>query len=194
MKYIINFLIVALVAGFAYLLVVGIQDPIKFRAELDKRKNVVVAKLEHIRTAQEMYREIRGDYADSFDELSSVLKTDSIPFAVLLADPSDPTNPDKFITEYVYANALDSLTSLEIDLDNLRYVPYTNKTAEFTMTSDTITYQSTKVPVLECMTRWADFMGEYADPKFGKYAKSYNPSSKIGFGSMTSPNLEGNWN
>lgn len=194
MKYLINFLIVALVAAFAYLLVVGIQDPIKFRSELNKRKNVVVEKLEKIRIAQEMHREIKGVYAKSFDDLSAVLGSDSIPFVVLLADPADPTNPDKFITEYVFANALDSLTALGIDLENLKFVPYTDRTKEFTLAADTVTYQSTKVPVVECMTRWSEFMGEYADPKFGKYAKHYDPSSKIGFGSLTSPNLEGNWN
>jgi hypothetical protein len=160
---------------------------------LDKRKNVVVEKLEKIRTAQEMHREIKGVYAKSFDALSNVLKSDSIPFVVLLADPADPTNPDKFLTEYVYANALDSLTALGIDLENLKFVPYTNKSVEFSMAADTVTYQSTKVPVVECMTRWSDFMGEYADPKYKKYAKHYNPTSKIGFGSLNSPNLEGNW-
>ena len=194
MKYLLNLLIVALIGFFGYALVTGIQDPIKFRNEKDKRRDVVVAKLEQIRTMQEMYRQIKGQFAPSFDELSSTLKTDSIPEIKLLADPDDPTNPDKFIEEITYYSAIDSVNSSGIDLDGLRYVPYTDNSVEFSLSADTITYQKTLVPVVECMTRWNVFMGDYSNERFKKYDDSYEPNGPLGFGSMSSPNLEGNWN
>jgi len=172
----------------------GINEPIKFRTELDKRKNVVTTKLQDIRKAQELYREIKGEFAPSFAELTGVLKTDSIPFRQLIADPSDPTNPDKFLVNVIKYSAIDSISGMGISLDDLAYVPYTNKSTQFDIQADTMTYQSTLVPVVEVMTRWKEFMGTYADPKFSMYEKSYNPNAKLGFGSMSSPNLEGNWN
>ena len=194
MKYILNLVIVGAIVFLAYALYMGIQEPIQFRAEKDKRKAAVVTKLEEIRELQEMHRLIRGEFAKSFDDLKSVLASDSIPFVKLLADPEDPENPDKFIQEITYSSAADSVNSMGIDMSTLQFVPYTNNGSEFTMTADTLTYQKTLVPVMECMTRWNVFMGPYADQRYTKYDDSYNPDRNIGFGSMSSPNLEGNWN
>ncbi len=193
MKYIINLLIVGAIGFLGFMLWNGINEPIKFRAELNKRQNVVVDRLTDIRTAQEIYREITGEFAPTFDTLLQVLKSDSIPFRQLLADPSDPTNPDKFIVNVIKHSALDSINVLGIDLDNLEYVPFTNRATSFALQADTMTYQSTLVPVVEVMTRFSEFMGPFADPRFSMYEKDYNPNGKLGFGSMSSPNLEGNW-
>ena len=193
MKYLINLLILGAIAFLGYMLYNGINEPIKFRSELSKRQNVVVTKLEQIRTSQELYREITGEFAPSFEQLANVLKTDSLPFRQLIADPEDPENPDKFIVNIIYFNALDSINALGIDLDNLQYVPYSNKSSSFAVQADTMTYQQTLVPVVEVMTRYSEFMGAFADDRFSMYEKNYNPNNRLGFGSMSSPNLEGNW-
>lgn len=194
MKYVINLVVLALIVGLVYVLYSGIQEPIIFRKEKEVRKNAVVDKLEDIRTSQEIYREIRGSYAGSFEELVGVLKTDSIPFIQLLPDPDDPENPDKFITNTLYSNAIDTILAMGIDLDNMMFVPYAEEGTTFEMVADTTTYQQTNVPVMECMTRWNVFMGDYSNPRFKQYDDTYEPDSRIGFGSLNSPNLEGNWN
>ena len=178
MKYLVNLLIVGAVALFAYLLYSGINEPIKFRAELDERKMVVTDKLQQIRTAQELYREIKGEFAPSFEQLASVLKTDSIPFRQLTADPDDPENPDKFLVNIINYSAIDSVTAMGINLDDLSYVPYTNKGSKFEIQADTMTYQSTLVPVVEVMTKWGTFMGEYDDPKFSICLLYTSPSPR----------------
>ena len=193
MKIILNLAIVGIIGFLGYLLYNSINEPIKFRSELSKRENVVIEKLQQIRTAQEIHREIKGEFAGSFDSLAYVLNNDSIPFRQLLADPEDPENPDKFIVNLVYSSARDSINALGINLSDLRYVPYSNKSASFDIQADTTTYQSTLVPVCEVMTRYKEFMGAFADPKYSMYEKGYSPDTKIGFGSMSSPNLEGNW-
>jgi len=193
MKYLINLLIVGAVALLAYLLYYGINEPIKFKAELDSRKNVVTDKLEQIRKAQEIYRDIKGEYAGTFDSLAYVLNVDSIPIRQLLADPEDPENPDKFITNIILRSAKDSIDAMGINLKELAFVPYTDNKTRFDMVADTTTYQQTLVPVLEVMTKWSDFMGDFSDPRFSMYQKDYNPAARIGFGSLNSPNLEGNW-
>lgn len=193
MKILLNLIILGVIGLLGYLLYSSINEPIKFRGEMTKRKDVVVNSLQNIRTTQELYRDIKGEYASSFNDLKTVLTNDSIPFRQLLADPEDPENPDKFIENIILTSALDSLKSLNIDLNGLEFVPYTNNGVTFSMNADTMTYQQTLVPVVEVMTRWKDFMGEFADPKFSMYEKNYNPENKLGFGSMNSPNLEGNW-
>ncbi len=193
MKYLINLLILGAVGLLAYLLYYGINEPIKFKDELDARKNVVTTKLEQIRKCQEIYRDIKGEYASTFDSLAIVLNVDSIPTRQLVADPSDPDNPDKFITNIILSSAKDSIDAMGIVLSDLAYVPFTDKSKTFDMVADTTTYQQTLVPVVEVMTKWGDFMGEFSDPRFSMFQKDYNPAARIGFGSLNSPNLEGNW-
>lgn len=193
MKIALNLIVLLLIAGLAYALVGGISEPIKFKDEYNKRKDAVTGKMEQIRKAQEIYREITGEFAGSFDTLSYVLTNDSIPFIRLEADPEDPTNEDKYVRVVTYSSAIDSIRAMKIDLGDLATVPFSNN-AKFEMQSDTTTYQSTLVPVMECMTRYKEFMGPYADAKYSKYDDHYDPNARIGFGSLSSPNLEGNWN
>ena len=193
MKYIINLLIVALVVFLGYSLYNSIKDPIAFRGELTKRQGRVVSQLETIRKVQEIHRDIKGEFAPTFASLKSVMMNDSIPSVKLEADPDDPTNPDKFTKIVTYSPAIDRIKELGIDLNNLAFVPYTDQKVEFEMQADTTTYQSTLVPVMETMTRYKEFMGPFADARFRKYAKSYDPDARLGFGSMSTPNLEGNW-
>ncbi len=193
MKYLINLAVVALIGLLGFLLYSGINEPIKFRAELSKREDVVKTRLTNIRSLQEIYRDIKGKYAPNFDELLFTLKNDSIPLVKLEPDPADPQNPDKYTRLVTYSLAKDAVAELGFDLDQVRYVPFTDRKVQFEMQADTASYQQIVVPVMECMTRYETFMGEFSNPAFSKYAKSYDPKKKLGFGSMTSPNLEGNW-
>ena len=191
MKIVLNLLLVALIAALGYLLYNGIREPIEFRAEKVKRQRVVVDRLMDIREAQELYRDITGKFAGSFDSLVYVLKNDSIPITQVFGDPDDPTNTE-FTIKTIYKNAFDSTSKLGLNLDSLRYVPYASQ-AQFAIAADTMTYQKTLVNVCEVGTRWKEFMGSWADPRYSKYDDSYNPDNMIKFGSLSSPNLSGNW-
>lgn len=193
MKAIINSALVLLIAFLAYMLYNSIKEPIAFEAVKKYRSSVVIDKLVDIRKSQELYREIKGSFAGSFDSLSYVLKNDSIPFVNLTEDPEDPENVDKFIRTVTYTSAFDSIKALKINLDSLRYVPFSDG-KEFSISADTLTFQSTLTNVVEVSTRWKDFMGIYASEKYGKYDNRYNPSSPLKFGDMNKPSLSGNWN
>jgi hypothetical protein len=63
----------------------------------------------------------------------------------------------------------------------------------FDIAADTIEYQKTTVSVVEVGTKWKNFMGKFADPKYGKYDSRYDPNGTIKFGDMLKPNISGNW-
>lgn len=193
MKLILNILILLAIIGLAYLLVGGIKEPIVFKQELDKREGVVVNRLNNIKTCQEMFRDITGEFASNFDTLVQVLRVDSIPFTQAFADESDPDNEDKFVYKTVFTSALDSINAMEINLDSLRFVPYSAGAEQFEIAADTLTYQKTLVPVCEVGTRYDKFMGSYADNRYKKYDDTYDPQGRIKFGDMSSPNLTGSW-
>jgi len=193
MKHILNIVLILAIILLGYMLYNSIKEPIAFGEAKNLRKNAVVDKLEDIRKSQEIYRLIKGQFAGSFDELSSVLNNDSIPTVKLVEDPDDPTNPDKFQKIVTYSAAKDSIRGLGIgSIDSLKYIPYTDGKS-FDISADTLTYQQTLVSVVEVGTQWANFMGKYASPQYSKYDAGYEPQAKIKFGDMNKPNLSGNW-
>ena len=191
MKLIISLVLAAVIGFLGYLLYLNIREPIAFQQVKNSREDVVVDKLKEIRTAQEIYRDITGMFAGDFDSLAYVLKTDSITFENIMGDPDDPTNSN-FIRTITKTPAIDSIRSLGINLDSLRYIPFTEG-EQFNISADTMTYQSTLVNVVEVGTRWKTFMGRYGSGKYSKYDNSYNPNKMLKFGDMNAPNLTGNW-
>ncbi len=193
MRIVINILLIAVIAFLVYLLVHSINEPIKFRAEKEKREKAVSDRLKEVRNAQEMYRTIYGGYAKEFDELTRGLREGRFAFVKVIGDPDDPNFDMKnFEYDTTFTQSIDSIQSLEINLDSLSIVPYSDG-VKYTMTADTITYQKTKTHVLEVGVRRKEFMGRYADPKFAKYDDRYDPNSMMKFGSLDGPNLGGNW-
>ncbi len=192
MRYVINFILVLVIALLAFMLYSSIKEPIAFGEAKDYRKDKVVNKLQTIRTAQEIYRTITGEFASSFKQLKDTLTLDSIPFEKIIGDPDDPTNADKFERYVTYSPAIDTIRALGINLDSLQYIPFSNGKS-FDIAADTIEYQKTTVSVVEVGTKWKTFMGKFADPKYGKYDSKYDPNKTIKFGDMLKPNISGNW-
>jgi len=175
MKLVINIVLTLAILLLAYMLYSSIKEPIAFGEAKKLRKDAVVDKLQEIRKSQEIYRLIKGEFAGSFDQLSSVLNNDSIPTVKLVEDPEDPSNPEKFQKIITYSSAKDSLRGLGIgNIDSLQYIPFTDGLS-FDIAADTLTYQQTLVSVTEVGTKWANFMGKYASPQYAKYDAGYEP-------------------
>ncbi len=192
MRHIVNILLLLLIVFLAYMVYNSIKEPIAFGEEREIRKAAVVAKLETIRDAQEIYNGITGKFSSSFADLRNILETDSIPFEKIIGDPDDPNNVDKFERFVTYTMAIDSINAMGIDLETLSLIPF-GEGKSFDITADTISYQKTLVPVVEVGTKWKNFMGKYADPRYAKYDSGYDPERVIKFGDMNKPNLSGSW-
>jgi len=182
-----------MIGGLGYLLVNSIQEPIKFKEVKDRRQDAVVDKLITIRKMQEFYRDIEnGSFAGSFDSLTHVLRTGKFRNIKVVGDPDDPNFTGEITYDTTYSNAIDTVKALGINLDSLQFVPYGGG-ATFEIMADTLTYQSTLVNVVQVGTKYQNFMGTFADPKYARYDNSYKPGKLLKFGDMTKPNLSGNW-
>ena len=193
MRLIVNLVLVAVIAGLIWVLYSSISEPIAFQKERRIREDAVIAKLMEIRQAQEIFRSVSGSgFAPSFDSLRDVLRNGEVQTIKVEGDPDDPTN-STIVYDTIYEPAMKFVDEFQINLDSLEYVPFSEDGAIFEMQADTVTYQSTLVNVVEVKTSRNKYMGRYADPRFARYDKSYNPNSIIKFGDMTAPNLSGNW-
>ncbi len=193
MKIVFNLVLLAISAVLAYFLYKGIQEPIAFNDVYRERQEAVASRLRDVRTAQELYRDITGQFAPSFDTLEYVLRNDNFQLISASGDPDDPNFTGEIVYDTTYVPAIDSVQSLGLNLEELRYVPYTNQQTTFEISADTIEYQSTTVPVVEVGTPFATFMGKYASRRFARYDRNYDPRKMIKFGDMNRPNLSGTW-
>ncbi len=193
MRKIFNILLLLLAGLLAFLLYKSIEEPIAFEKFRKERKGTVVAQLESIREAQKLYQGITGEYAADFDTLADVLTNGSFSIIKVIGDPDDPNFTGEITYDTILRPAIDSVRKMNIDLANLRFVPYTDKKKTFDIDAAVVVYQSTDVPVVQVGTPWNTFMGTYGDPRFAQYDQKYNPKSAIKFGDMTKPNLNGNW-
>lgn len=191
MKTVISILTILGIIALAYLLIDSIREPIAFKDEKEKRERAVVNQLKKIREVQEIYRSVTGEFAGSFEALSDTIKNGQIPVLKVEGDPDDPEGGE-FTIDTLYFSASDSVRNMGINVDSLKYVPY-GEGSTFEIAADTMTYQQTMVNVVEVGVQRKKFMGPYADPRFAKYDNSYDPSSVLKFGDLSSPNTAGNW-
>lgn len=143
-----------------YLIWESIQKPIRFNKEKDARELVTIDKLKDIRTIQIMYKDKYGKFTGDFDTLINFVKNDSI--AIPKKDYLPEWDPDSYTEkegiklglikiETAYKLVLDSLKKhlSTSDIDQLRYIPYTDD-AQFVMgASEVITGSKVKVKVFE---------------------------------------------
>ncbi len=192
MRLVINLILAAIVVGLIWVLISSIREPIAFKAEREKRERAVIDRLMDIRTAQEFYRDITGLFAPNFDTLSDVLRNGQFKIVSVIGDPDDPNFTGVITYDTTLQPAFDTIVALGINLDSLRYVPFSNGVT-FDIAADTTSYQSTTVNVVEVGTRRSNFMGRFSDVRFRRYDQGYDPNSIIKFGNLNAPNLSGNW-
>lgn len=189
---IFNALMFLLIILLGYILYSQIQEPIAFQQQKTLREKAVIAQLIQIRKAQEAYRGITGKFASSFEALSDTLKNGRFRIVQVYGDPDDPTNTEAIRYDTTYLPAIDSIMKMGIKLENIGVVPYGDG-ANFEIYSDTASYQSTTVDVVEVGIPYEKFMGEFSDAKFKKYDERYDPKKKIKFGDRSKPILTGTW-
>ena len=192
-KLIINLLLVVLIFGLVYVLYSSIREPIAFQEELSKRKTAVIDQLIMVRSAQELYRDVTGGaFANNFDSLKHVIRTGKVRVISVYGDPDDPDNTEAIRYDTTYDSAIEIAEERGIRLDSLDFVPY-GKGAKFDINADTISYQKTLVNVVEVGVPMNKFMGPFADKRFARYDRNYDPSFVLKFGNMNAPNTAGNW-
>lgn len=193
MRTLFSLLFLALAGVLAFFLYKSIEEPIAFANVRAERDEVVANKLEMIRKAQEIYRDITGEFAGNFDTLKQVLTEGRLLEVKVIGDPDDPNFVGEITYDSSYVAASKLVADRKIVLDDLEKVPYTNG-AEFDIESKVIPYQSTDVAVVQVGVRRKVYMGEeYGDIKYKQYDQTYDPNAPMQFGSLTKPTLTGTW-
>tara|TARA_R110001583_G_scaffold55182_2_gene168055 strand:+ start:11856 stop:12503 length:648 start_codon:yes stop_codon:yes gene_type:complete len=179
LKSVYQILLAFAIVAFGYLAYQSIMKPIKFGEIQKERYEKIVDQLKDIRKAQNAYKDVNNKYTGSFDTLISFIKSDSIPMIKSIGSLTDEqieaemTEKEAvikgFITrDTIMVSALETTFNNNYDIENLRYVPFTQEQSEFKMAAGVVvTGSKVTVQVFEAkvsnMVIFADIRDIYLD-------------------------------
>jgi hypothetical protein len=196
----------------AYFLYESIMKPQRFEILRARKEAEVVNRLKDIRTAQLAYRNLHGRFCPTFDSLVIFLEEGRLPTirstgrdelhdSLMALSDVELLRRRLIRRDTVFSDAFSVLFPEQPDkaahLAALRYVPFTNRTIEFTMETGFVERHNLQVPVIEVSAHMLDYLNE---PEYKqlvvnamKRATDMNRFPGRRFGSMFDPKTEGNW-
>lgn len=210
MKKLFQILLAVVIVGLVYVIYVQISTPIRFDDELKAKKAQVIERIKDIRTAQRAYKSKYQRFTGSFDTLASFVLNDTLELERKIVDEDDSVamamlkkSGKKNIEKFKVA-VIDTIFSpkklTRQDVERLRFIPGTDRQAEYIMEAGIITTESKVViPIVECRAPYKLFLDTVAYRQeiinlIDDDMNNYNRYPGVKFGSMESGNNEaGNW-
>ena len=211
MKKIAQIILAVAIVALVYVIYDQISTPIRFEQEMKAKKAQVIDRIKDIRTAQRAFKSKYQRFTGSFDTLASFILNDSLELERKIVDEDDSVgmamlkkmnkkNVEKFTVAVI--DTIFAPKKLSPDqVKNFRYIPGTNKQAEFTIAAGMVTTESkVVVPVVEVKAPYVKFLDtvtfrqEVINLIKAPEVVAYDKYPGIKFGSMEGANNEaGNW-
>lgn len=198
-KLIIQILLAGLVIFLGFQCYTSIITPLKFTEIKKQRYDRIIERLKDIRTIQEAYKGQYGRYTASFDTLINFVKYDSLKMVRSIGSLTDEQieagmtegqaiKEGLILRDTVRVNAMESLKAkalekkedflIDYSIDDIRYVPFTNKKQQFQMGTNLIyTDSGIEVPVFEARASNMQIF-ENLPEEFREYVLQDNGESK----------------
>ncbi len=197
-KKIIQIVLTVLIIILAYLLFESIMGPVRYNKERNRRREIVINKLKDIRTAQINYKNVNGEYADTWEKLIKFLKYGKLPMVKKISNLPDSLSEISeaeaikrgFIKiDTLYVNALDSLFGkrANFSVDELPIIPFSGG-EKFILKAGEIEKGKVKVKVFEVTAPNEAFLKGLDEHMIKREEKS-----ALIVGSMTEASQDGNW-
>ncbi len=209
-KKIAQIILAVVIIALVYVIYKQISTPLRFEQEVKTKRAQVIERIKDIRTAQRAFKSKYQRFTSSFDTLATFVLTETLELERKLVDEDDSVamaqlkkmkrkNIEKFSVAVIDTIFSPRKLTRE-DIENLRYVPGTNKKAQFLMEAGIITTESKVViPVVECRVPYKMFLDTVAFRQeiinlIDDDVNNFNRYPGVKFGSMTTGNNEaGNW-
>lgn len=158
-KLIIQILLAGLIIFLGYKCYNSIMIPQRFTEIKSQRYEKIIERLKDIRTAEDAFKGVYGRYTGSFDTLINFIKFDSVKVVRSIGSLTDDQleagmteaeaiKQGLILRDTMKVNALENVFGKDYVIDNLRYVPFTNKKHEFSLgASKIITDSGIEVPI-----------------------------------------------
>ncbi len=208
-KKIAQIVLAVVIVALVYVIYAQISTPIRFEDELKTKKAQVIERIKDIRTAQRAFKSKYQHFTGSFDSLEMFILTDSLELERKIVDEDDSVamamlkklgkkNVEKFTVAVIDTVFSPKRLSVE-EIKDLRYIPTTNRLAQFIMEAGYTTASNVTVPIVECRAPYKMFLDtvEYRQEIINLIddeENNFNRYAGVKFGSMDAANNEaGNW-
>ena len=199
MKKAVQVILLLVIVFLGYCLVKSINEPVKFRTEMDKRYSKAVQRLKDIRTAEVAYKSIYNRYTGNFDTLINFINHDSFTVVRQIGSEEDFSAVAKrlIVREKIKISVKDSLFKRQ-NADSLRFVPFTGGRHRFELAAGVIeTASKVTVHTFECKVLF-DILLEGLDRQMviniNEEKKMQDKYPGLVVGSLTeATNNAGNW-
>ncbi|MDA0777544.1 MAG: hypothetical protein O3C19_00590 [Bacteroidetes bacterium] len=169
--------LIVVIAFLAYLTFDTVNSDLVYAEEVEVKEGAVIAKLEALRDAQLLYKDVNGKFANTYEELFKFLEEGTVETMILEGDKDDSTTV--FSSRAIEFSIKDSLYK-DVDINSLKFLPGTD-TAVFIIAAGEIKKNNVVVPVFEIK-----------DPyPFNKERVKKNDPLTVG--SLFEVNYNGNW-
>ena len=209
MKKAVQFLLGLVIIGLIYVVATLIHTPLSFEKQLEERNADVIVKLKDIRAAERAYKSKYQQFTGDFDSLIYFILNDSLEMERKLVDEDDSVamaqlkkQGKKNIETYNIA-VVDTIFNprklSKQNIQNLRYLPFTDNKVEFILEAAHVNAGNVKVPVVECRAPYKLYLDtvEYRQNVINLIddrVNNFNAYAGLKFGSMEGSNNEaGNW-
>lgn len=192
-------IVLAIVAVFlTYLVIDSIRQPVVFDNNKKEREVKVVQSLKDIRSTQGLFKENYNRYTANFDSLIEFIRVGELPVVNIVPDPNDTTFTKTINDTVGYVKVLDSLFKdrPNFNVNELRYVPFSDPKQEFEIQAGYIMRGGMNVPVFEVKTHYKTYLNGLDEQRIRNEAKQREDLNKypgLKVGSMTEPSTDGNW-
>ena len=209
MKKAVQFLLGLVIIGLIYVVATLIHTPLSFEKQLEERNADVIVKLKDIRAAERAYKSKYQQFTGDFDSLIYFILNDSLEMERKLVDEDDSVAMaqlkkagKKNIAKYSLA-VIDTIFNprklSKEDVQNLRYIPHTDKVEFILEAAKIMTGANVLVPVVECRAPYKMYLDTVAYRQniinlIDDRVNNFNAYAGLKFGSMEGSNNEaGNW-
>ncbi|MEG0807937.1 MAG: hypothetical protein RR410_06255 [Alistipes sp.] len=210
MKKIAQIVLAVIIVALVYIIYTQIRTPLRFDEELKAKKTSVIDRIQSIRTAQRAYKSKYQRFTASFDTLTAFVLNDTLTLERKIVDEDDSValatlkkmgkkNVEQFkiaVIDTIFSPAKLSRTQVE----DMRFIPGSNKTEEYIMEAGIIATESKVViPVVECRAPYKMFLDtvnfrQQIINLIDEDVNNFNRYPGVKFGSMEAGNNEaGNW-
>ena len=152
MKKGIQIVLALVILGLVYVIAMEIHTPQAFNKELKQRNAAVIERLEDIRTAERAFKKKYQYFTGSFDTLINFVLTDTLEMERKFVDEDDSVamaqlkkagkkNIEKFNIAVIDTIFSPRKLSRE-DIENLRYIPFTDNKTQFLLEAARIVTES----------------------------------------------------
>ena len=201
----IQLVLLLAVVFLTYQIYNSIMEPVRFKATISKRENVIKKRLGEVKTLQVEYKKLNNKYTGSFDTLIDFYNNGIMPIVLKHGTVPDTLTEMQAVDMGIvtrdtsYIAIKDTLFNdvEDFNINKISIVPFTHGKKKFEMQAGTVKRANFDVPVFEVKCEMVDYLSDIKQQELLKNEIGImNQEEKypgLILGSMDEPTTDGNW-